>query len=390
MRRLLLGLAGFLVIAFAASVCFAEGDEEKMEWSWKGWGQFRATIDDGTYNAARQKPEGGNENFQSLRFRMLPGGKYKWLEWGTQFELDSTLTLLDFWANITCPEYKGAVQLKFGQFIPPFGIERPASPYKLCTNYAQVISYLFGAADPLWPTWGNLRDKGAMFHGTKKFGEKQGDFQPNVYYGFGIFQGEGANVDVNSDPAWTSFVTLKVKPTKGFMVGMSYEDGSRSIAGVITPGTRNFNRDRFGLCWQFKMSELFIEGEYIVGNGNPLDTDRHDDETAPTTYWHLKKMNVDGWYLNVGYFLIPKKLRAIAKIDILDTPAWSGAVDSRGNEHDVHYRVKRQYGLGFVLIFNKHCKMKAFWQIQQNEGRAKIKRISGSEHSAFVVFGVSF
>ena len=437
MRKVLLGLAGFVVIALSASMCFADDgeandlsfsldlnklfgatvqeSEEKMEWKFKGWGQLFYNYSDGTYGVgpAGPRPMGGNENIRVGRFRFLPGGKYKYMTWGTQFECYSTMTLLDFWVNFECTNFeKDMLQLKVGQFIPPFGIQRPASPFKLCTNYAQITSYLFGAADPLYgstlpsgatgPGWNNLRDKGVMVHGKMKFGEGEG-FRPNVYYGAGIFAGEPANTNANSDPGWTSFLTAKVTPVEDMMIGLSYEDGTRQFVDPTIPADRVCNRDRFGICWQFnlladpesKSKLLGIQGEYIVGNNNLADLDKHDDEVTAATMLHNKSQHVDGWYLEVSYFIMPKKVKLISKVDILDIPAYDHGTDVRVNKaagipKDNHYRKARKYALGVVWVISKHSKIKFLWEQTQNEGRAKLPKISGSEHTLLVCLGVSF
>ncbi len=419
MRRFFVGLVGFAVIAFAASLCYADDgeteglkysldlnklfgstfqEEEKAEFVMPCWGQMRFLYSNGTYSVADGRPVGGNEQFETVRFRFLPKVTYKWLSFGCQYETDANLTLLDFWANFNCTKYKDKLQLKVGQFIPPFGLQRWDSPYKLLCDYSQVVSYLFGdpkiaapysALDPLFASWDNLRDQGMMVHGKVGFGAKKDDFQPSISYGLGLFTGEGANADpANSDPAWTTFATVRVEAVKGVLVGLSFEDGSR----FNTADDRIVNRDRFGFCGQLKMSGLIVQTEYIVGDDSPADHVKH--VTAPAT--HNTRRDTDGWYLQVGYDLKPEKVKLIAQVDVLDVPAYGYGDDSRA-AHTIRYRQLRQYGLGIIFFFNKHCKMKIFWEQTQNEGRkAKVggvrvfPKIAGSEHRAFVVLGVNF
>jgi hypothetical protein len=407
MRRVLLGLAGFLVIALIANTAFAddepalkysldlnklfgsafEGEEEKAKVTCGGWGQFRFAYSNGTYSFSDGRPVGGDETFQAWRFRFLPKVVYKWLSFGCQYETASTLTLLDFWSNIKCPKFKGALQMKLGQFIPPFGLQRPISPYKIRTiNYSQVVAYLFGGSDPGWSTWGNLRDTGVMFHGTKKFGEKQGDFQPSIYYALGFFTGEAANT-TNSDPAFTTFFTAKVKAMKGILIGLSYEDGSRQ--GSVL-GSRNINRDRFGICYEFDLGDLLIYGEYIVGNMNPRGNAKHEDEDTIGETLHNKQMDVDGAYFVLAYFLSPKKFQVFGKIDWLDVPAWNITDNTRGVEHTFSYTQSWKYAIGFNVYINKHCRVQVVYEWTRAEGRGKIHKIAGSEERAFVVWGVNF
>jgi hypothetical protein len=423
MRKFVLGLAGFVVIAFAATVCFADDEAGPLSYSLdlnkmfgipvqEGeepaeakvtcglWGQFRFDYSSGTYSFADGRPVGGDETFNMWRFRLLPKATYEWLTVGAQLEtVTGGINLLDFWANMECQKFdKGMLNLKLGQFIPPFGLQRWGSPYNhLTVNYSNIVSYLFGTGDPYGGGWSNLRDTGVMVHGKKKFGEGEG-FLPNVQYGLGFFTGEPANT-TNTDPAFTTFFTLKVEPVEGILMGLSYEDGSRSLSGFWGPGPRIVNRDRFGLCWKFEFMDapedkgklLLIQGEYIVGNNNPADMDKHDDELAPATMFHNKRQTVDGYYLEVGYYLMPAKLQVTGKIDILDLPAfWWNESRDPGVEHDLHYRKIRTYGLGLNWYINKHCKLQIMWEQFQDEGRAKIHKISGSEHRAYVVFGAKF
>jgi hypothetical protein len=301
----------------------------------------------------------------------------------------STLTLLDFWVNM---KHSDKLQWKMGQFIPPFGYQRPWSPYKLLCDYSQAVGYFFGPNGPLGGGWGNLRDSGGMFHGTLKLGEG-----PKLNYAAGIFVGEGAGVQ-NSDPAWTFFMTAKLEMTKGVEFGVSYEDGSRQT--TLGGGSRNINRDRVGLCMKLdllddegtKSKKLHIQSEFIAGNNNPSDYIKHGSGPPFPSYLHNKSQQAEGWYFQVGFDVMPKKVRLIGQIDILDIPAYNMTTDVRAaaGVKDNSYTKRRQYGLGFIWFIGKHCKMKIWWEQTQNEGRAKIKKIAGSEHRACMVFGVNF
>ncbi len=413
MRKYVLGLVGFAVIAFAASLCYAdEGETEGMSYTlnlnemfnmpvqegekpaeaqlkWSLWGQLFADYSDGTYSFADGRPTGGNEGFRSGRFRILPKVTYEWLSFGCQYETMPALALLDFWVNM---KHSDKLQWKMGQFIPPFGYQRPCSPYKLLTDYSQAVGYFFGSADPVWPTWGNLRDSGGMFHGTLKLGEG-----PKLNYAAGIFVGEGAGVQ-NSDPAWTFFMTAKLLLTKGVEFGVSYEDGSRQT--TVGGNSYNVNRDRVGLCMKLdlledegtKSTKLHVQSEFIAGNSNVMDYAKHGSGPPYPGYHHNKSQQAEGWYFQVGFDVMPAKFRLIGQIDILDIPAYDIGTDVRAaaGVKDNQYTKRRQYGLGFIWFICKHCKMKIWWEQTQNEGRAKVHKIAGSEHRILGVFGVNF
>jgi hypothetical protein len=301
----------------------------------------------------------------------LPKVSYKWLTFGAQYDTFPTVACWDFWANINCPKYKDKLQLKLGQFIPPFGLQRPCSPYKLWTiNYSQIVAAVFGGS--------NLRDSGWMVHGKMKFGQKADDFQPSVTYAMGCFNGEPAFTS-NSDPFWTFVGSVKVEAMKGILFGLSYEDGS------WYDGFRQNNRDAFGICWKFEIADLLVQGEYIVANGNIADEGKH--ETTPSA--HNKRQDIGGCYMEFGYYVMPKKLQLMAKVDFIDYPAYSIGADSR-LPHDINDRQSWQYGFGFNWYIMKHCKLQVFYQWTRADGRRLQKGVSRSEQSGAAVFGVNF
>lgn len=416
MRSVFGGLAGVAVVLFAVSLCYADEGEvgglkfsldvfstqgeapKKAEVTIGGWGQFRFDYSNGTYSVADGRPTGGDETYRAWRFRFIPKVKYDYLSFGCQYETAPTLTLLDFWANLACKKHKEALQLKLGQFIPPFGMQRPISPYKILTiNYSKIVAYLFGGSDPIYPTWGNLRDTGLMVHGKVKLGGEGKGFQPHMLYYLGTFTGEAANT-TNSDPAFTTFVGVKLVPADGVLLGLSCEDGSRQFVDTTIPIDRQVNRDRYGICWKFEFMKdektksklLLIQGEWISGCHNMADMDKHDDELNPVTYLHNNRQKVEGWYLEVGLFIKPAKVQLMGKVDILDLPSYNPWTDTRGSEHDIHYRKQRMYGVGLNWYINPHCKLQIMIQQSQNEGRAKIHKIAGSETRGYALFGVNF
>ena len=107
MSRFFVGLVGFAVIAFAASLCYAdesetEGlqysldlnklfgstfqEEEKAKVTCGGWGQTVYVYDGGTYDPVGQRTTGGDETLNVWRFRILPKVQYKWLTFGAQYD----------------------------------------------------------------------------------------------------------------------------------------------------------------------------------------------------------------------------------------------------------------------------------------------------------------
>jgi hypothetical protein len=385
---------------------------DKPELSWGGFSQFMFRYDD---NAP--------ETFDVTRMRFKVTGSYDFLSFFVQADTESTSgILLDYWANISCPNYKKEFNLRAGRFTVPFGWQTPISPYELLTiNYSQIVSRLFGTAQPFDlisgtpPTivppakdWDNLRDQGFYIHGVCepkfKFGR---EFKPTIGYAAGILNGESrAAEDSNDDKAsiFRVYVTPNITPKVGATLGFSYYDGSRFYATdplekpdpadptksiPVAANGREFSRRMHGIDWRFEFfGRLLIQGEFIHGEVNASEYGKH--ETAPSIPHH-KANYIDGWFVEIGYNLteVSEKLQLVGKVDVMDLPlhTWDSSVSPPLWRPTSDTNRRRTYGLGANYYINKFSKLQVIWEHKDDEGCLDT---AGQNDKIFAVLGVSF
>lgn len=243
-----------------------------------GYAQFLSTIQDE-----------GLDGFLVRRMRLaLSGEILKNVRFKLQVDAMKSPILLD--ANVELFLHEAAT-LRFGQFKIPFGIEMLTSSGDLDTiNRSQPVNNLAPGLD----IGASGRDIGAVIFGRTSILE----------YTVGVFNGAGINkADTNDEKDWAG--RLAVHPTSFLTLGASIYDGKYSPSISVPSG----KRDRAGLDLAVLTGSVSLKGEYI----------RASDETT------LKK----GWYLQGGYFLLPKKLQGIVKAD---SYSWNTKEDLDRNE----------------------------------------------------------
>ena len=229
-----------------------------------GYAQFLSTIQNE-----------GLDGFLVRRMRLsLSGEILKNVRFKLQVDAMKSPILLDASVELFLHE---AATLRFGQFKIPFGIEMLTSSGDLDTiNRSQPVNNLAPGLD----IGASGRDIGAVIFGRTSILE----------YTVGVFNGAGINkADTNDEKDWAG--RLAVHPTSFLTLGASLYDGKYSPSISVPSG----KRDRAGLDLAVLTGSVSLKGEYI----------RASDETT------LKK----GWYLQGGYFLLPKKLQGIVKAD---------------------------------------------------------------------------
>ena len=198
----------------------------------------------------------------------------------------SSVKLLDATIGYKVNPY---LKLTAGQFKVPFSQENLASSPKLETiNRSQVVEALVARGKDVIGNQ-NGRDIGVQVSG----GAWKRDDRALLDYAFGVFNGAGINIsDNNEEKDFAGRVVFH--PVKGLDIGASYYDGT---ANYGTP-KKDQNRNRAGLELAYAYENLSLKGEYITGNDGKTDK--------------------NGWYLQAGYFFIPKKLQGVLKYDIFD------------------------------------------------------------------------
>jgi phosphate-selective porin len=217
----------------------------------------------------------GNSGFSLNKARLsFSGGLLKNISFKFQVETVPTPYLLDAQLDIVFHE---AAALRLGQFKVPFSQENIYKDTNLDTiRRSQPVI----AMCPGYDTDSSGRDIGITFHGRLS----------NLEYTVGIFNGEGINRAATNKPKDLAGRIL-FTPTDSLSLGASYYDGTQtSISGA--PTTR---KERAGVELTLNRQVFNLKGEFIIARDGALDR--------------------QGWYLQAAYFLLPKKLEGVFKVD---------------------------------------------------------------------------
>jgi phosphate-selective porin len=232
-----------------------------------GYGQFLYTAQDP-----------GIDGFSLHRLRLsLTGELMKNIRYKLQVDAVKNPILLD--AQVEFVFHEAAV-LRVGQFKVPFSQESQTSSADLETiNRSQPVLKLAPGQD----IGCSGRDVGAVLYGKTSF----------IEYAVGVFNGAGINkADTNEDKDWAG--RLVVHPASFLTLAASFYNGRYSPTQNDPP----VKRDRAGLDLAFLYGPFSLKGEFIQASDGDI----------------LK----NGWYLQAGYFFLPKKLQGIFKVDAYD------------------------------------------------------------------------
>lgn len=200
----------------------------------------------------------------------------------------------EFWGEWTADN---AFNLKVGQFKSPFTLESQFVPATLETaSYSRTISNLVGYA--------GADDVLRMQNGKNNFGRDagimaSGDLIPMgdhhlIRYSVGLFQGTGVTTsEVNNGKDFAGM--LLFKPVKELRVGGGAYFGQ---ATYVKPGDNGLNdhvRNRWYLSADYNSDRFTARTEWLHGNDGGIKR--------------------EGLYALGLYYLIPKKLNVLGKVD---------------------------------------------------------------------------
>ena len=223
----------------------------------------------------------GLDGFSIHRARLtLSGDITNKIRFKFQVDLTKSPLLLDAAVEVAFHE---AASLRVGQFKVPFGMESLTSSSDLDTiDRSQAVSKLA----PGFDLGASGRDIGALLFGKISILE----------YSLGVFNGAGINkTDTNNDKDFAGRVVIR--PFSFLSLGASYYDGSYSASASAPPMVR----DRIGFEGAVVYGAFSLKGEFLQAEDN--DTTKR------------------GWYLQAGYFFLPKTLQGIVKFDSYDPDA---------------------------------------------------------------------
>jgi phosphate-selective porin OprO and OprP len=250
----------------------------------------------------------------SLAAELLKNVRFK-----AQLDLVKSPVLIDAQVEFILHE---AASFRVGQFKVPFSLELTTSSAELDTiNRSQPVNKLAPSLD----IGGGGRDVGAVVFGKAAFLE----------YTFGLFNGAGANkADTNDRKDLAG--RLVVHPLPFLSVGASFYDGSYAASA----GAPSTVRDRVGADVAVLQGSASLKADFIQAE---------DGDT-------LRR----GWYVQGGYFFLPKTLQGIVKLDSYD-PDGSASGDRLGT-----------WTLGLNWFLTDKTKLQVNAEIMRNEAGATV------------------
>lgn len=255
--------------------------------------------------------------------------------WGyrVQFDLAGTPKLIDAYAELKLNDY---LNFTIGQAKIPFSLENLASSNKLeLIDRSQAVEALVARGKDVGGNQ-NGRDIGIQLGGTiLKYNDR-----PVIDYRLGVYNGSGINTtDANEKKDFATRLILH--PVAGLDISAALYNGSRHIAEVktgtvVTTPAKNVTRDRYGFDLSYDLNNFSVRGEYLHGTDELIDR--------------------EGYYAQVGYYFLQKKLQLLAKYDFYD------ADKSKANN------ASTWYVLGANVNINANVRLQANYTFKQEEG----------------------
>lgn len=211
-------------------------------------------------------------------------------------------------------------QLKVGQFKAPFGRQELTSSGSQQFVDRTAVSNEFAKG----------RDIGIMIHGQPMGGK--------LDWRFGIFNGAGINTSSNDNDAYQYSARLGFQPFGDVKYSEGdFESSDRPLLGIginynandkhgATTGD-DVDRTTLGIDFAFKYSGFSVTGEYFDAE--------NDRETG-------SDFDNEGFYVQAGYFFVPKKFEGALRYAVIDPNAALSGDD------------RIETGIGFSYYLNKH------------------------------------
>jgi phosphate-selective porin OprO/OprP len=231
---------------------------------------------------------GINNSFDLHRARLdVKGGINDNWTYEVYTEFAVTTKLLDAYITYRISEY---IKFTAGQFKVPFSLESLTADSQLeFIDRSQVAEALAGRSKDVI---GNQigRDIGIQVNGSILKIDARYLFD----YTFGVFNGAGYDASTGNNNHKDIAGRLSVHPLKALSVSVDFYNGQ----GFYGTPAKNQIRNREGIDARYVCGPVLLTAEYDKG-----------------TDGIIKK---DGWYGQVTYFVIPKKLQLAARYDTFD------------------------------------------------------------------------
>jgi len=203
-------------------------------------------------------------------------------------------TVHEFWAQWTPSK---EFSFRAGQFKVPISMENQLSLTTLETIFnTRSVSSLIAMSDDV------MRKQNGRNNGGRDIGiQAAGSLIPLadrdlLEYGVGLFQGSGiVSSELNNTKDFAGSINLQ--PVKGFRVGGGIYLGKATYMMDDEVGTpiEDHVRNRWLVSTDYQSDRLYCRAEWIRGKDGDIDR--------------------EGLYGMAQYYLLPKKLNAVAKVD---------------------------------------------------------------------------
>jgi phosphate-selective porin OprO and OprP len=244
---------------------------------------------------------------------------------------------------ITYKPFDG-LNVRVGQTYVQFGPENTTQDRNLdLVERSQVVNALVArkgdAANGLVDSIGNQngRDIGIQLNGSLfKVGGRH-----LVDYYFQLLDGAGINT-LDNNQSKDIDARLVLHPLGILSIGGSYYDGYDRFTG--TP-TKDQLRTRWGLEAVLDWNALSVKSEYIHGQDGSANLKAGTVAT-----------NHQGWYGQIGYFILPRHLQGVFRYDWYDPNTAKSQVNST------------YYDFGLNYYFNVWTRIQLYYSLRNQEG----------------------
>ncbi len=301
-------------------------------------GLLQTQFEDGDRGDSRF-PSTGEDRFYLRRARLNASGTFtEDFDFRVEFDLAGTLgsttglraQMTD--GYITWKHYDFA-NIRAGQFKTPFGFEQLWADPRLPTIERSLVN------DRLTLN----RQLGAQLSGDL--------LDKHLSYAVGAFNGNGVNNSANDNDKFLWAERLVITPWRGNMLGgtaswaiggnaFQSEDTALSLPDLnldSTPTTADKDnlftgkRRGYGVDTQLETGPFFLWAEYLRNHLEPTDA-------KP-----FANFDTDGWYVEAGVFLVPKKLQAVARYETFDPSRRVSGDDVSTDTVGLNYYIKGNY-----------------------------------------------
>jgi Phosphate-selective porin len=244
----------------------------------------------------------------------------------------TSVKLLDAFAEVKLADY---FNLTIGQQKVALSYENQISDNKSENiDRSQVVESLVARSKDVIGNH-NGRDIGIQANGSLF---KINDL-PLLDYYVGLFNGAGINTSADNNSAKDVAARLVFHPVKGLDLGGSYYDGvGYYLVNSTDKASKSEKRKRWGLELSYEWNNLTLHSEYLKGKDNVIIR--------------------DGYYVQLGYFILPQKFQAVGKYDNYDP--------NKDKANDV----SKVYTLGVNYFFNPNAKVQLAYNFKEEQGTA--------------------